>query len=155
MKLHEMVALTLACAAPLLLAACGGGDSESVTGAGSTYPSVSGTWEGRWTQVGGGPGADVTLELGQSRDQVQGRLTVGRVVNEVTGTVSELGVLHFRGQEADGCITYSTESPHLVLRGGNATLDGPVVRSEPNLGGPCTVAIHLLTEGRMELRKVR
>lgn len=155
MNLHKMMAVTLACSAPLLLAACGGGDSGGVTGASSApqYPLVNGSWRGNWE--GSGFQTAASLALSQNRNQVQGTLTVGRVTNEVSGTVSEFGVLTFQGQSpGNGCITYWTESPHLVLEERNTTLDGPVVRSEPNLGGPCGSGLSLLTEGRMELRKV-
>ncbi len=154
MNLRKMMATILACAAPLLLASCGGGDSERVTGAssGPRYPAVSGSWEGHWE--GSGIETDAFLDLSQDRNQVRGTLTVGRVVNRVSGTVSEFGVLTFQGQPpGSGCTTYSTKSPHLVLEERNTTLDGPVERSEPNLGGPCG-GLSFLTEGRMELRKV-
>ena len=153
MKRYSTNAMVLAGTLALSLAACGGGDSDDVAGPSSAprFPSVNGTWNGQWS--GAGIAFPATLELRQSHGQIQGTLTIGRHVNEIAGTVSEFGVVRFQGQQPGGCLNYSTEAPHLGLEESNTTLDGPVVRSEPNLGGPCGSGPLFLTQGQIDLRK--
>ncbi len=146
--------LMAAVVVPLLLGACGGGESSGVTGAtpGSRYPSVGGNWRGEWSSGSGRPVA-VTLRLTQSGSQVRGTLTAGGDENDVTGTVTEFGVLEFSGRdtdEANGCSAYYTDRPHLALSEQNTALSGPVRRALSDC-----VSGRLLNEGGvMELDKV-
>jgi hypothetical protein len=116
----------------LLLGACGG-DSDDVTGSSPTSPSVSGQWEGSWhrPELPAVTRHEVLLSLRQSGSQVSGTLKLGRFyVNDITGTIDGSGVLRFTGRDTDGingCVTYFSESPHLVLEGHGAGLEGPVV----------------------------
>lgn len=155
MKLRGMIRLTLACAVPLLWAACGGGDANGVTGAssGPQYPSVSGRWEGTVTLLG--VEFPAALELSQSQQRVQGTLTVeGYGMNDIAGTISEFGVLQFEGEPPSGCISYSTIPPHLGLEERNRVLEGAVRRLSPNLGGPCGSGLLITEDGELEVRKV-
>jgi hypothetical protein len=155
MKQTRTLAVTLACAVPLLLAACGGGDSNGVTGASSApqFPSVGGRWEGTLTILGVRFAA--ILDLSQSQQHVEGTLRVkGYGTNDVTGTISEFGVLEFEGEPPSGCISYSTIPPHLGLEERNTMLEGPLQRVSPSLGGPCDGFEPLITEnGELELRR--
>jgi len=154
MKLTRMLAVTLACATPLLMTACGGGDSNGVTGASPSpqYPSVGGRWEGTVTVFG--VEYPAVLELEQTQQQVRGMLTVeGYGENEISGTISEFGVLAFEGEPPSGCISYSTIPPHLGLEERNTILEGPVRRLSPSLGGPCGSEPLIAAEGEMEVRK--
>lgn len=154
MRSMRMLGVALACTAPLLLVACGGGDSNGVTDPNPAprYPAVGGRWEGQWTAYG--IDTPATLELDQSQDRVQGTLTVGTHVNQIAGTVSEFGVLQFQGQPPSGCISYSTASPHLGLEERNTAMEGPLQRSSPNLGGPCGSGPLLQEDGALGLAKV-
>jgi hypothetical protein len=128
-KWHRVTALAVASLSPFLLGACGGG-SEGVTGSSPRFPSVSGNWRGEWSAGASRPAA-ATLSLTQSGDRVQGTLTVGRDVNEITGTISEFGVLEFTGRdtnEANGCDAYYSDRPHLSLSDQSSELGGPVRR---------------------------
>ncbi len=152
-KLHKVMAVAVVSLSPFVLGACGGG-SEGVTGAssGPRYPSVSGNWRGDWSASSSV--VPVTLKLSQNGGEVRGTLTVGRLASEITGTISEFGVLEFAGRSTDtgrGCVAYYSNRPHLALSEGNSEMGGPVEQAS----APCSDATRVLRRGGvMELDKV-
>jgi hypothetical protein len=152
MKLHTVVSVAMAGLSPLVLGACGGG-ADDVTGVTTStrYPSVAGNWRGEWPAGARRPSA-VTLKLTQNGNQLRGELTVGRDVNEITGTVTEFGELEFQGRDTDrgnGCAFYYTDPP-LALTERNSELTGIVRRSSNSDCGNR----YLNEAGDMELDKV-
>lgn len=154
MSRYRVALLAAAVVTPLVLGACGGGESSGVTGptSGPRYPVVEGNWRGEWSAGSSRP-ATVTLRLTQSGSQVRGTLTVGRDENEVSGTISEFGVLEFNGRDTDesnGCSAYYTDRPHLALGQQNTELSGPVRRASSD----CVSGRIRNQGGVMELDKV-
>lgn len=151
MKLHKVMAIAVVSLSAFALGACGGG-SEGVTGpTSSRYPSVGGNWRGEWSSSSSV--APVTLSLSQNEGQVRGTLTVGSLESEITGTISEFGVLEFAGRSTDtgrGCIAYYSNRPHLALSERNSEMGGPVEQASSVCGGSRV----LRRGGVMELDKV-
>ena len=152
MKLHTVVSIAMAGLSPFVLGACGGG-SDGGTGVTTStrYPDVAGNWRGEWPAEARRPSA-VTLRLTQNGNQLQGTLTVGNTVNEITGTVSEFGALEFQGRDTDrgnGCASFYTDPP-LALGERNSELSGIVRRSS---SADCGGRSHN-EPGEMELDKV-
>jgi hypothetical protein len=152
MKQSSVTVLAAAVVTSFLLGACGGGESSGVTGAsGPRYPAVNGNWRGEWSTGSGR--STVTLRLTQSGSRVQGTLTVGRDENQVSGTISEFGVLEFSGRDtnqSNGCDAYYTARPHLALSEQNTELSGPVRHTSSD----CVSSRVLNQGGVMELDKV-
>jgi len=151
MKLHRVMAVVMMSVSPFVLGACGGG-SESVTAPGPSYPGVGGSWRGEWSSSASRP-STVTLSLSQSGSQIWGTLTVGKTVNEITGTIDEFGLLEFGGRDTNqqnGCAAFYT-NPQLALAEQGSELTGPVGRASSDCSGGGRV---LRSGGEMELDRV-
>ena len=152
MKLNSVVRMAMVGLSPLVLGGCGGG-SDDVTGPGTStrYPAVSGNWRGEWPAGARRP-STVTLRLTQNGSEIRGTLTVGQDVNEISGSVTEFGVVEFSGRDTDrtnGCASFYTD-PRLTLAEQNTELTGNVRRSS---NSDCGGRFHN-EPGEMELNKV-
>jgi hypothetical protein len=134
---------TAALALTILLGAC----SDSMGPGEIAVPSVAGAWFGTFRD------APVSLQLGQSGDQVTGTLVTPTRSYPVTGTVNAAGLLTF-GTPLDmtSCDAYSS-SRGLMIGDGGATLAGPAQRASRSIpcdGPPGRV---LVSQGLMELSR--